>query len=302
MFQRQVNTDPAFAISGDFAGANPRSSMLAMAGQLVAGAAGVIVGRFARARIDNGVVSNNDPGVASRLGFVHRDQPSIITAFLGEATLLIPAGLDMTMHDAGDFWCLFAAGGSVGQKAFAAYADGAAVAGAASSTVPGASFTASAGASFTGVIAANTLTASAVTGVLHVGDVIAGAGVTVGTTITAILTGTGGAGTYTIGGAPQTVASEAMTSTSLFMDVTAVASGVLNVGDPISGTNVNAGQKITSAVAPAAGGVGVYGITAADSFASTTVTAAGALESQFYLHTACGAGELAMISTRPVIS
>lgn len=67
--------------------------------------------------------------------------------------------------------------------------------------------------SFTGSIAANVLTASALTGALGVGQVVAGAGVTVGTYITQQLTGpAGGAGTYQVS-VSQTVASEAMTST-----------------------------------------------------------------------------------------
>ena len=57
-----------------------------------------------------------------------------------------------------------------------------------------------------GGLAGNTLTITGVTsGALHVGDVIAGAGITPGTTITALGTGTGGVGTYTVGGAAQLV-------------------------------------------------------------------------------------------------
>ena len=50
-----------------------------------------------------------------------------------------------------------------------------------------------------GSIASTTLTINSVTsGVLAVGSVISGTGITSGTTITAYLTGTGGAGTYTV--------------------------------------------------------------------------------------------------------
>ena len=64
----------------------------------------------------------------------------------------------------------------------------------------------------TGSIAGTTLTISAVTaGVLAVGSVIAGSGVTAGTTITALGTGSGGAGTYTVG-TSQSVSSTAITS------------------------------------------------------------------------------------------
>jgi hypothetical protein len=69
-----------------------------------------------------------------------------------------------------------------------------------------------AGAVFTGAIASSTLTVSAVTsGTLRVGQTISGTGVTAGTTITALGTGTGGAGTYTVS-TSQTVASTTISS------------------------------------------------------------------------------------------
>lgn len=72
-----------------------------------------------------------------------------------------------------------------------------------------------AGPLFTASIAGNTLTVSAVaSGTIAVGQVVFGSGVTAGTTITALGTGTGGAGTYTIGGSAQTVSSESMGAAS----------------------------------------------------------------------------------------
>jgi hypothetical protein len=123
-FQIAVATQPAPAVEGDFSSSNPWSSMLAGEGALTAGPAGVTVGRFAHALLTTGVVTSARPGGASRLGFVGRHQPQIITAFLGQASLLIPGGLETTLHDSGDFWCRFAAGATIGQKAFAADADG----------------------------------------------------------------------------------------------------------------------------------------------------------------------------------
>lgn len=68
-----------------------------------------------------------------------------------------------------------------------------------------------ANASFTAAISTTTLTVSAVaSGTLSVGMPITGTGVSSGTTISALLTGTGGTGTYTVDNS-QTVASEAMT-------------------------------------------------------------------------------------------
>lgn len=297
-FQTQVNALPAPAVEGDFASANPRASMLAREGQLVAGLAGVTVGRFARARNDNGMVSNGDPGVPSRLGFCARNQsPVVITSWLGQNSMLITSGLEVTLFNSGDFWARFAAGAGIGQKVFASFADGSAIAGTAGGTVAGASVTASAGAVVTGAIAATTLTVSAVTGgVLHVGDVLSGAGVTAGTTITALGTGTGGTGTYTVTPS-QTASSTTITSTSTKLDVTAVASGALAIGDPLSGSGVTAGSTIT-AFNTGTGGVGTYTLSAAQQFASTTVTALGAVETPWYVESLAAAGELAQISTR----
>jgi len=66
---------------------------------------------------------------------------------------------------------------------------------------------------FTASIAGTTLTVSAIsTGYLGAGAVISGSGVTSGTTITAVLSASGGVGTYTVS-ASQTVSSTAMTAT-----------------------------------------------------------------------------------------
>ena len=63
----------------------------------------------------------------------------------------------------------------------------------------GALNSATVGAVVTATIAGTTMTVSAVTsGVLHVGQTVQGVGVTLGTIITALGTGTGGAGTYTL--------------------------------------------------------------------------------------------------------
>lgn len=123
-FQRSINTQPAPGVEGDFCSANPWASELAGEATFTADAAGVAVGRFARALVATGVVTNAKPGGASRLGFVARHQPALITAFLGQSNNLIPGGLEITMHDAGDFWARFAAPATIGQKVFALDIDG----------------------------------------------------------------------------------------------------------------------------------------------------------------------------------
>lgn len=68
--------------------------------------------------------------------------------------------------------------------------------------------------SVTGSISGTTLTVTAVaSGSLAVNDVITGAGITSGTTITALGTGTGGTGTYTVS-VSQTVSSETISTAS----------------------------------------------------------------------------------------
>jgi len=91
-------------------------------------------------------------------------------------------------------------------------------------------------ASFTGVIAATTLTVSAASGApLAIGQTLVGAGVTAGTRITALGTGTGGNGTYTINNS-QSISSEAMTTQPTPVVVTYDSvSGAFNVASGITG-------------------------------------------------------------------
>ncbi len=87
-------------------------------------------------------------------------------------------------------------------------------------------------ASITGSISGTTLTVTAVaSGILGIGETLSGTGVTAGTTITALGTGTGGAGTYTVS-ASQTVASEPLTSYA-----NAANAAVLNLNTGNSGTD-----------------------------------------------------------------
>lgn len=132
-FQKQVYIEPAAAVAGDFASSNPRSTVLAGPGELVADAAGVIVGRFAWA--DAGKVSNAGSGVPT--GFVHREQQGVITIWLAEATMTIPEGLGVTLHNLGDFWAATKTVATVGQKVFASNTDGTISTGAAGATIAG---------------------------------------------------------------------------------------------------------------------------------------------------------------------
>src|SRR6202046_1847556 len=108
--QSQVFYQPAPAVAGDFASANTnRFTVLAGPGGLVAGPQGLTVGLFAwlsSTFIDtNGSpqVANNF-GVGAPAGFVQRDQQALITTYLADASMVVPAGMPVTLFDSGDFW------------------------------------------------------------------------------------------------------------------------------------------------------------------------------------------------------
>ena len=131
-FQAQVNLQPAPAVAGDFASANPRATMLAGPGAIVAGSTGVNTGVFAW--VTSGVAVSNGSGVPS--GLVRRDNAALITAFLAESGTNIPQGLPVTVYTQGDFWVqATVAAATVGQKVFAKLADGTVQTAAAGATV-----------------------------------------------------------------------------------------------------------------------------------------------------------------------
>lgn len=294
-FQVLVNNQPAPGVAGDFYGANPRAVVLAGPSQLVAPAGGLIVGNFAWADLTTELVSQTyNPN--GQLGFLRRSDQAIIVTYLGISTFVLNAGFMVTLFSQGDFWGLFAGGATPGQKVYADPSNGALIA--AASTPSVASVTARMGAAFTGVVATNVLTVSALTGLLHPGDLISGTGVA-SVVLGAQLTGpTGGAGTYTFVHAD--VSSEAMTSTSTVLDVTAVASGVLAPGDDLVGP-VGGGQIVSQTVSTETdghlGGKGSYTTTASvQALASGTVTV-NAIATPWKVKSTAAAGDVAKIST-----
>jgi hypothetical protein len=134
---------------------------------------------------------------------------------------------------------------------------------------------------FTGSISGTTLTVTAITnGTIAAGQSLFGVGVTSETIITALGSGSGGIGTYTIN-LSQTVTSRQMNSTSVgaqvtgsisttTLTVTAVASGTLYVGQTIQGTGVTALTVIT-ALGTGSGGIGTYTVSTSQTVSSTTL-------------------------------
>ena len=297
-FQKQVNLTPAPAVAGDFASSNPRATVLAGPGGLVAGALGVTVGKFAWVDDDGSTVQSFGTATKAPHGFVHREQQALIQVYLAESGMNIPQGFPVVLHNEGDFWAKLAGdnAATIGAAIYADYSNGDVCAVAAPA---GASVTASIGATFTATGTGTSLVVTSVTGRISIGDKIAGTGVTAGTTIAAQVSGTpGGAGTYTTSAA-TTAAAATVTAFGTVLNVTAVGSGVLEVGDAVSGTGIPSGAVVASQVSGTAGGVGIYTLdTAATAYAaSTTVTAVGGVLTAFKAQSAAAVGELVKIST-----
>lgn len=298
-FQKTVNLTPAPAVAGDFASANPRATVLAGTGGLVAGNGGVTVAKFAWVGADGNTVLSRGTAAKAPSGFVHREQQGLIVTYLGESTMNVPIGFPVTLHNQGDFWAVNAgpAALAVGDAIYANYADGSVAQAAATS----ASGTGSIGATFTATGSGTNLTVSAVTGLISIGDTLGvTAGITAGITIVSQTSGTtGGAGVY-VTSAATTISAATGTCYGTVLNVTAVASGTFDLGESITGTGVPAGAVLATQVSGAVGGVGVYTLsTPATAYAaSTALTAVGGVAATGWKAASVAAvGELVKIST-----
>ena len=139
------------------------------------------------------------------------------------------------------------------------------------------------GAVFTGAVSGTTLTVTAInSGTLSVGQHFFAIGVQQETVITALGSGSGGTGTYTLG-LSQTIASSQMYTSSPGAVITAaisgttltvatVTSGTLYVGQTIQGTGITA-QTIITALGTGSGGAGTYTVNNSQTIASITMYA-----------------------------
>lgn len=136
---------------------------------------------------------------------------------------------------------------------------------------------------FTGSISSTTLTVTSVlSGTIAVGQALFGNNISQNTVITALGTGSGGVGTYTVSKS-QTVASTSINSTAApaivtasisgtTMTVTSVTSGTLQIGQTIEGSGVTNGT-IIKAFGTGSGGAGTYTVSASQTVSSTTIYA-----------------------------
>lgn len=308
-FQTQVSAALAPAVEGDFASANQNKySALAGPGGIVAGASGLYQARFAwldytNVDADGAPAIANNTGSGVPAGFVRRDQQALDTTFLSKASMLMPQGFPVTIFESGDFWAKNSGTSQAlpGMKAYAAYKDGtitfAATGSAATASVTGA-VTASTF-DVTGSIEGNVLTVTAVTsGTVVNGATISGTGIATGTKIVSQLSGTtGGIGTYAVNIAEQTVASTTVSGTYGSLDVTAVASGVLGVGDVLTaGTGAVVGTAITQLLT-GTGGTGTYVVDNNTAVTSATLTFATNVETKWTCRSSGLPGEIVKMSS-----
>ena len=139
------------------------------------------------------------------------------------------------------------------------------------------------GAVFTGSVSGTTLTVTSVSsGTLAVGQNLFAVGALQETVITALGTGTGGTGTYTLG-LSQTIASSPMYTSSpgavitaaisgTTLTVASVASGTLFVGQTIQGAGITT-QTIITALGTGTGGAGTYTVNNSQTISSITMYA-----------------------------
>lgn len=127
-----------------------------------------------------------------------------------------------------------------------------------------------------GHIAGNTMTVTSVTsGAIVVGDAVSDdvARVVNGTYVTVFGSGTGGVGTYTVNN-PQTVGGATFTGTGSGANLTASSvTGLIGVGDLVTGTGVPGGTTIVSQTSGTPGGAGVYVTSGATTASGAALTA-----------------------------
>ncbi len=316
-FQAQVNQVPAPGLEGDFATLNPFYEYPAGPGGLVAGSLGVTVGRFCW--LDPTYLDpNNEPtpinnfGTGVPIGILGRRQQGVITVFLAEASLVVPAGLGVGVLSAADLWVrnrgttqAFA-----GNKVYANLSTGAAsfapAATAATASITGS--IAAATASVTGTVSGNVLTVTAVgSGSIVVGaelfGTVGGSGVIAGTQIVNQLSGTiGGTGTYALSIAEQNVpTSGTLSLTYGILTVATVVSGTVFVGGALTGTGVTAGTIVTS-LGTGTGLTGTYNVNFTQTAALESMTVGETVETGWYAISSGLAGEMVKITRLPPVT
>ncbi len=317
-FQSSVSQVPSPGVEGDFATLNPFYEYPAGPGGLVAGANGVTVGRFCWLDPtfldpDNAPTPVNNTGTGQPIGILGRRQQGVITVFLAEASLVVPAGLPIGVLSSADLWIKNrgTTQAVAGQKAYAAFADGAANFAATGAPTAGGSATGSHvdvnSSAFTGGIDGNVLTVSAVTsGTLYPGSTLTGgSGLVASSKIVSQLSGTvGGTGQYAVTPGEQTVAAGTTLGTSYGLLTLGTLTGTaFAVGDIISGAGVTTGTTLAFGVSGSGGSGSSFVVSNATSVNATTITVAQInIETNWYAVSGGLPGEMVKVSRQPTIS
>lgn len=313
-FQTKVNAFQAPGIAGDFASANPRSTVLTSEWQdstgathvgISAGAGGLVIGSFAWLDAATHSVATNS-GSGAPAGFVGRGMQGLITTYLTAYGATIPAGfMGVPIYVEGDFFVVNNGTNEAvqGMKAYANYANGLATfnqTGSLTSAGVGTASTISAGtAGFIGSIVDDILNVTSVTsGTIYVGEILTGpAGIATGTQVTIANTGTGQTGTYTVFPREQNIAAgSTFAATYGSMNIGTATTAGFAVGQVVSGTSVVANTVITAEVT-GTGGAGLYVVSPTQAVSSTTITSYGNIETNWYCRSFGIAGEVVKISS-----
>ena len=318
-FQSQVYTQPAPGVAGDFCDHNPRHTVDAGPGGLVAGASGVYVGRFAWATDpadgDGSPAVVNNTGFGQVTGFVHREQGvALITTYLAASSNLVPPGFGITLHSSGGFWAKNdgVTEAQPGMKAFANIADGK-VTFAASGTITGGASCVSASIASTtltlvGAISGQTLTVASVSaGTVYPGAKLSSNAVgvilpygTIDPNTGVASTGTGTTGTYVLSAGEQTVAAGTTIGGTYGLLTNGTVTGVITVGMVLSGTGVvTSPPTVVTYIASGAGGSGGTSVVTDNTVVnSTTIVGSSTVETKWYARSTGLAGEIVKISSQ----
>ena len=259
-FQTFVNKELPLAVAGDFAGANIRASVVAGAWQYVASPGGVTVGAMGWANPATNQITSYYTAPAASC-FIHRESQATIINSPGIggpiASMQVLNGQRVIGYDQGEFWGLFTAGATIGNKVYANAVTGALTAAATGNSVTGAITSLSV--ATTGVMTVNTITGTP----LAIGQVIIAPGVPNGSYIASLGTGTGGTGTYNLANVDGTA----------FVVVTTQAGNYYGAQETqfALAQNVTADCDFTGSLAVPAAGV-AFGVLTVTAVASGTLT------------------------------
>ena len=323
-FQTQVYPQPAPAVEGDFCSKNPRYNVLAGPGGMIAGSAGVTVGRFAWAfpplDADGGPAVVQNSGWGPVTGFVGRRQGAgLITTFLADASMVINAGLPVTLYDSAEFWAKNTGSGEAqaGMKAFANMLTGAVTFAAAGSFPGGASdsggVVAATTLTLTGSVSDNVLTVTAESaGKPYPGAVLSSNAI--GTVIKQLTNASGaisatnpadyGVGTYLLDTGEQTVAAGTTIGGYYGVYTVGTATGTFAVGMYLSGgtTLPTSPPPVLTLLLTGTGGNSSTFVTSGGNVAQSSHALVGntAIETKWYARSTGLQNELVKISDKPL--